>query len=121
MLMKKNYVYPRDQPAPDWLKLAVQEMQTKYPDDLFEVILRRMNHMPNPEWRIRCTDCPGKVSTIRHPEAAFWGTNQTDALKLYTPGPGETLTNYEVHLKNRQHRAKVNARVNNTSASTTDS
>lgn len=31
--------------------------------------------------------------------------------QLYTPGPGETLTNYEVHLKNRQHRQKVNSRL----------
>ena len=32
--------------------------------------------------------------------------------QLYTLGPGETLSNFEVHLKNRQHRAKVQARVN---------
>lgn len=33
-------------------------------------------------------------------------------LQLYTPGPGESLQNYEVHLKNRQHRSKVNQRLN---------
>ena len=33
------------------------------------------------------------------------------AFQHYTPGPGETLQNFEVHLKNRQHRAKVNARL----------
>lgn len=31
--------------------------------------------------------------------------------QLYTPGPGETLQNYEVHLKNRLHRQKVNTRL----------
>lgn len=40
--------------------------------------------------RIRCQDCPGK---------------------LYTPGPDMTVENFEVHLKNRQHREKVDARV----------
>jgi SWI/SNF-related matrix-associated actin-dependent regulator of chromatin subfamily B protein 1 len=39
--------------------------------------------------RIRCRDCPGK---------------------LYTPGPGMTVENFEVHLKNRQHRERVEAR-----------
>lgn len=39
--------------------------------------------------RIRCQDCPGK---------------------LYTPGPGMTVENFEVHLKNRLHREKVDAR-----------
>lgn len=40
--------------------------------------------------RIRCHDCPGK---------------------LYTPGPGTGVENFEVHLKNRQHREKVERRL----------
>ena len=40
--------------------------------------------------RIRCRDCPGK---------------------LYTPGPDTTVGNFEVHLKNRQHRERVEARI----------
>lgn len=40
--------------------------------------------------RIRCHDCPGK---------------------LYTPGPDTTVGNFEVHLKNKGHREKVNLRV----------
>ena len=40
--------------------------------------------------RIRCHDCPGK---------------------LYTPGPDMTVGNFEIHLKNRQHRERVDARV----------
>jgi len=70
---------------PKWLWTATQSMRSKYPDDLF--VLKRIN---GTEWRIKCSDCPGK---------------------LYTPGPGETLSNYEVHLKNRQHRQRVNDRV----------
>ena len=40
--------------------------------------------------RIRCHDCPGK---------------------LYSPGPETTVGNFEVHLKNRQHRERVDGRV----------
>lgn len=40
--------------------------------------------------RIRCLDCPGK---------------------LYTPGPGTTVENFEVHLRNRQHKERVEERV----------
>jgi hypothetical protein len=32
-------------------------------------------------------------------------------MQLYTPGPQETLTNFEVHLRNRQHRHRVNSRI----------
>lgn len=40
--------------------------------------------------RIKCLDCPGK---------------------LYTPGPETGVNNFEVHLKNRLHREKVEKRV----------
>lgn len=40
--------------------------------------------------RIRCKDCPGK---------------------MYTPGPETGVNNFEVHLKNRLHREKVEERV----------
>lgn len=40
--------------------------------------------------RIKCLDCPGK---------------------LYTPGPDTGVTNFEVHLKNKAHRERVDARV----------
>lgn len=33
------------------------------------------------------------------------------ALQLYNLGPGETLNNFSVHFKNRQHLANVEARV----------
>ncbi|GJJ16102.1 hypothetical protein Clacol_010381 [Clathrus columnatus] len=79
---------------PEWLRRALDEMQARYPEDRFDVVLRKSTD-PNapPEWRVKCHDCPGK---------------------LYTPGPEETLANFDVHLKNRKHRAQVNARINNT-------
>ena len=40
--------------------------------------------------RIKCLDCPGKN---------------------YTPGPETGVSNFEVHLKNRQHRDRVELRV----------
>ena len=39
--------------------------------------------------RIRCNDC---------------------RTKLYTAGPGLTVDNFEIHLKNRQHKERVEAR-----------
>ncbi|KIJ33516.1 hypothetical protein M422DRAFT_35431 [Sphaerobolus stellatus SS14] len=78
-------------PRPEWLRIALETMAARYPDDRFDVVLRK-NTDPNapPEWRVKCLDCPGKV---------------------YTPGPAETLVNFDVHLRNRNHRAKVNARL----------
>ena len=40
--------------------------------------------------RIRCLDCPGK---------------------LYNAGPGQTVQNFELHLKNRLHLANVSSRT----------
>lgn len=85
------------------------EMQAKYPDDKFEVLLRRPNGS-TPEWRVRCLDCPGKVC----PPGYTTRAGLTALVQLYTPGPGESLNNYEVHLKNRQHRGKVQARLSGT-------
>lgn len=49
------------QQVPSWLTGALQSMRARYPDDRFEAILRRTTGNP-PDWRIRCLDCPGKVS-----------------------------------------------------------
>ncbi|KAF5352064.1 hypothetical protein D9758_009401 [Tetrapyrgos nigripes] len=76
---------------PQWLSSAMHSTQAKYPNDKFELALRKVSGNASPEWRIKCVDCPGK---------------------LYKPGPGETLSNFEVHLKNRQHRQRVDDRVN---------
>ncbi|KAJ3130372.1 SWI/SNF chromatin-remodeling complex subunit [Nowakowskiella sp. JEL0407] len=75
---------PEAEGIPDWLIEQKRLMNEKYPDDLFEIIKRQ------DEWRIKCIDCPGKV---------------------YRPGEGETLTNFEVHLKNRLHRLNVATRL----------
>ena len=39
-------------------------MQSKSPDDRFDITLRKQNNGNPSEWRIKCLDCPGKVSTI---------------------------------------------------------
>lgn len=82
--------------APAWLVQAAEASRRKYPNDCFQIQLRpRLPDMPPPaeeEWRIRCADCPGKV---------------------YKPGPGESLINFEIHLKNRSHRAAVARRLGN--------
>lgn len=88
-------------------------MQERYPDDKFEALLPRKSlNSAAREWRIKCLDCPGKVCPPPTLQCQFTLlTHDAFSLQLYTPGPGETLVNYEVHLKNRQHRQKVTARV----------
>lgn len=46
--------------------------------------------------RIKCQDCAGKV---------------------YTAGPDNAIENFEVHLKNRGHKDKVEARIKKAGAS----
>lgn len=77
---------------PTWLLEAANELRGTHPDDRFEIISRQSKTNPGGEveWRIRCHDCPGKI---------------------YTPGPGESLQNFNIHVANRGHRANVNARV----------
>lgn len=81
---------------PPWLTTAIRSLQEQYPDDKFEAILRRAPPRTVLEWRMKCLDCPGK---------------------LYNSGPGDTLQNYEVHLRNRQHRLRVNSRLTQAPAS----
>ncbi|KAF2147241.1 uncharacterized protein K452DRAFT_217280 [Aplosporella prunicola CBS 121167] len=99
-------------PPPQWLKDAVIALKAKYPQDNFDATMRwsavdtrtqspaRMDSLPQgapiPSHikffylpRIRCHDCPGK---------------------LYTAGPGLTVENFEVHLKNRLHLEAVKKR-----------
>lgn len=100
-------------PPPVWLVQSLKKFkeQDTYKNDQFEGAMRYTAFdstrdapcpMPPPGaeipsnvrfyWlpRIRCLDCPGK---------------------LYTPGPEMTAINFEVHLKNRQHREKVDVRL----------
>ena len=89
-------------------------MQAKYPDDIFEAVIRKNATSGVNEFRIKCADCPGKV---RAPPSTPQAQDRSRRPQHYTPGPGETLQNFEVHLKNRQHRLKVNTRVNPPAAS----
>jgi hypothetical protein len=73
---------------PAWLSSATHTMHLQYPDDRFIIEPRQVNN--SPAWRIRCLDCP---------------------TKLYSPGPGETLSNFTVHLRNRDHRRRVTGRL----------
>ena len=100
-------------PPPAWLVAALDRFKHEevYANDLFEAFMRSsavdMNtgsQVPVPQAgapvppnvrffflpRIKCLDCPGK---------------------LYTPGPDTTASNFEVHLKNKQHKEKVEARL----------
>ncbi|KAI9047895.1 hypothetical protein LZ554_007697 [Drepanopeziza brunnea f. sp. 'monogermtubi'] len=81
---------PPSPPAPAWLTAGLRDLLKTYPNDRFEGVMKYTavnKYMFLP--RIRCNDCPGK---------------------LYTPGPERTVGNFEVHLRNRQHRDKRFAR-----------
>ncbi|TKA72899.1 hypothetical protein B0A55_05345 [Friedmanniomyces simplex] len=96
-------------PPPPWLNTAIQLLRTRHPDSDFEPLMRpyaldsaegkqvkipalepgaaapqgvQIKFLP----RIRCNDCPGK---------------------LYTAQPGKVVEDFEVHLRNRLHRAAV--------------
>lgn len=100
-------------PPPSWLLDACSTLKEKYPNDQFEATMRyniidkntnssiKTDQLPSNGTlpsnykalylpRIRCIDCPGK---------------------LYTAGPNLSVENFEVHLKNRAHRANVEKRV----------
>ncbi|EUC61258.1 SNF5/SMARCB 1/INI1 family protein [Rhizoctonia solani AG-3 Rhs1AP] len=78
-------------PMPGWILDCLAATQRRYVNDRIDVIAKpRANENEAPAFRLKCLDCPGK---------------------LYTPGPDQTLSNFEVHLKNRGHRSNVNKRV----------
>ncbi|KAG8826158.1 SWI/SNF chromatin-remodeling complex subunit, partial [Serendipita sp. 401] len=71
---------------PEWLINDMARLRAKYPDSAFYVLRKQPEEGANPEWRVKCNDCPQK---------------------LYKPGPNESLENFEVHLKNRQHLLRI--------------
>ncbi|KAI2630474.1 hypothetical protein GGS21DRAFT_203237 [Xylaria nigripes] len=107
---------PTPPPPPVWLVSALEQFKQEdaYKNDRFEGIMRYSavdtnTGMPYPFPpagqptpphvrffflpRIRCIDCPGK---------------------LYTPGPDTSASNFEVHLKNKAHKERVEARLMST-------
>ena len=98
--------------------LAAAELRSNQVDDRFEIIPRGRPTEPSlQEWRIRCLDCPGKVRLPNSGLVVFSVSLGVSCVslprssQLYNLGPGETLTNFAVHFKNRQHRANVEARI----------
>ncbi|PVF95056.1 hypothetical protein CPB86DRAFT_817517 [Serendipita vermifera] len=81
---------------PSWLNDELERLRSKYPESVFDVVPKPRPAGAGPdtpvEWRVRCNDCPGK---------------------LYNPGAGDTLNNFEIHLRNRQHRLRVGERLGN--------
>ncbi|OJJ65206.1 hypothetical protein ASPSYDRAFT_374691 [Aspergillus sydowii CBS 593.65] len=103
-------------PPPSWLVAGLARLNQANPNDSFEAVMRytavdteTMQPVANPNShpsqklkflylpRIRCHDCPGK---------------------LYTPGPGTTVDNFEVHLRNRQHKERVEERISKPASGT---
>ncbi|KAI1116051.1 SNF5-domain-containing protein [Nemania sp. NC0429] len=110
---KPGETLPTPPPPPAWLVSALEQFKQEeaYKNDQFEGIMRYSavdtntgQPYPHPQGgqptpphvryyflpRIRCLDCPGK---------------------LYTPGPDTSASNFEVHLKNKAHKERVEARL----------
>ena len=58
--------------------------------------------------RIRCLDCPGRGKFLIPSNAILSLTHMS---LVYMTGPGTTAESFEAHLKNRNHRIAVDARV----------
>lgn len=107
-MILRYYLQP---PPPAWLTACLAPLHALYPTDSFEGMMRHLAvdaetelpvpappagtpTPPNVKWmwlpRIRCHDCPGK---------------------LYTPGPEQSVENFAVHLRNRQHKERVESRL----------
>ena len=52
---------PMSLKPPQWLITALDSMRAKYPKDRFELTTKKGTTSGNPEWRVKCLDCPGKV------------------------------------------------------------
>ncbi|KAI0654443.1 hypothetical protein C8Q70DRAFT_1058378 [Cubamyces menziesii] len=82
------------QTPPPWLRDAVRDMRARYPNDAFDVVGRlALNPSTGGHvtiFRLVCGDCPGKQCH---------------------PGPGETIADFEMHLRNHGHRNRVHARL----------
>ncbi|KAF2671079.1 SNF5-domain-containing protein [Microthyrium microscopicum] len=105
-------------PIPGWLEIEVKNVREQYPHDAFEAFMKLTGYdksdpaasvllkpeqlisdKPKPshitlQWqpRVKCLDCPGRA---------------------YNTGEGQTLRNFEVHLKNRKHKEIVEVRRKN--------
>ncbi|KAJ9110070.1 hypothetical protein QFC19_001741 [Naganishia cerealis] len=88
------------QPAePAWLSQLLGNLKAERPRERVQATWKGPPANPPPgtiitevdHWRIKCLDCQGKI---------------------YSLGPGETLQNFEKHLRNKQHLANVDARIN---------
>jgi hypothetical protein len=81
-----------DSDVPDWMLQKRDELKrnARYSADRFHFVRK------DGIVKIQCGDCGGAHS------------------KIYAPGPGLSLANFEVHLRNKGHRKVVNARLEGT-------
>ncbi|KAJ9119163.1 hypothetical protein QFC22_003655 [Naganishia vaughanmartiniae] len=88
-------------PQPPWLVELLADLTAKRPRERVQATWKGPPANPPPgttvtevdHWRIKCLDCMGKI---------------------YSLGPGQTLDNFEKHLRNKQHLSNVEARTKET-------
>ncbi|TPX49757.1 hypothetical protein SeMB42_g00366 [Synchytrium endobioticum] len=77
---------------PAWLENTRAELQSRYPNDRFELAIKAGI------CKVRCLECEPR--------------------KVYDVGPDDSLSNFEIHLKNRKHRQFVHRRLGESGATT---
>ncbi|KAK6512638.1 hypothetical protein TWF481_001520 [Arthrobotrys musiformis] len=85
-------LFPNSDPgAPLWLKAQLNTLSNRNSPAYFWAVMHHPSHdyTKPAEPRIRCADCPDM---------------------LYFPGPGETLDNFRVHLRNIKHMNRIESR-----------
>lgn len=68
---------------PDWMDEVLNKLLEKHPKDFFYLVV------DGKEVKVKCYDCD----------------------RVYMPGPNRTLSNFEVHLRNKQHCKLVRDRI----------
>jgi hypothetical protein len=103
---------------PQWMSVALQTIKSTYPSDRVDLVPKPKRDVLGPgqppvivgyDWRLKCFDCPGKVCSYLALDAAFQLCLRAPqssgscflVVQLYTVGPGESFSNFDVHLRNR--------------------
>jgi len=56
--------YSTTSSPPEWLRIAVLAIHVDHPRYIHDRVELTLHHKQNPEWRIKCLDCPGKVNSF---------------------------------------------------------
>lgn len=98
-------------PTPSWLDYSLSILAQQYPADHFESMMLYTGHDRGTGLFVRWVDCvPPLYASIVFIHVPRIRCHHCPG-RLYIPGPGMTLENFKLHLRNRQHRERVDASI----------